>query len=357
MKPDLLATKTRETQKEAEDKSHLIALLSPFSCFCVFCAFCGLKLRLGISEALVSISGSLMSLSGKRLVIFGCGYVGSAVAQAALAAGARVEALTRNPEKAAALRAAGLTKVVVADLATMDWHAQLEGGPDFVVNTVSSGGPDQYWSSYVVGMQSILTWAATASQPVGTLVYTSSTSVYPQGGGAVVDETAEAPGATPNGATIRQSEVLLEHAAASVVARSFILRLAGIYGPGRHHLLDQLREGAATLNGSGSHRLNLAHRDDIVAAILASLEAPTAVGREIFNVADTAPAPRAEVVAWLAQQLGRPVPAFDGTTTTRRGGAPMSDRIISSTKIQRMLGWQPRYTDYRAGFGAILKPA
>ncbi len=295
-----------------------------------------------------------MSLSGKRLVIFGCGYVGSAVAQAAQAAGARVEALTRNPEKAAALRAAGVAKVVVADLASTDWHAEVAGGPDFVVNTVSSGGRDQYWQSYVVGMQSILSWAGAGSQPVGTMVYTSSTSVYPQGEGAVVDEIADAPGATPNGTTIRQSEVLLEHAPVSAIVRHFILRLAGIYGPRRHHLLDQMRDGAASLNGSGTHRLNLVHRDDIVSAILACFQAPASVGSEIFNVADIAPALRAEVVAWLAQQLGRPVPAFDGTVTARRGGSPMPDRIISSAKIVRVLGWQPRYPDYQAGFGAIL---
>lgn len=296
----------------------------------------------------------MTALNGKRLVIFGCGYIGSAVAEAALAAGAHVEALTRNPDKAAALRAAGLAKVVVADLASPDWHAQVEGGPDFVVNTVSSGGPESYRRSYVGGMQSILAWASAAKSPVGTILYTSSTAVYPQGGGATVDETATAAGATPNGAIIRESEALLENAPVSACARWFILRLAGIYGPGRHHLLDQLRDGASTLNGSGAHRLNLAQRDDIVAAILGCLRAAPPVGREIFNVADTAPALRSEVVAWLAQQLGRPAPIFDGSTTSRRGGAPMPDRIISSAKIQRMLAWQPRYPDYRAGFGNLL---
>lgn len=295
----------------------------------------------------------MISMAGKRLVIFGCGYVGSAVAKAALAAGARVEALTRNPEKAAALRASGLAKVVVAELGSLEWHAQIAPAPDFVVNCVSSGGPDQYWQSYVVGMQSIVSWAA-KSGPVGTMVYTSSTSVYPQGDGAVVDETAWAPGATPNGRTISESEVLLKTASPAAIRRHFILRLAGIYGPGRHHLLDQLRTGTETLNGSGEHRLNLAHRDDIVAAILACLSAPETVGTEIFNVADTAPATRAEVVKWLCARLGRPVPAFDGTTTARRGGAPMPDRIISSAKIQQVLGWRPLHPDFRAGFGAIL---
>ena len=180
-------------------------------------------------------------LHGKRLVIFGCGYVGSAVARAAVAAGARVEALTRNPEKAAALRALGLTRVVVAELSSSDWHGQLEGGADFVVNCVSSGGgPDGYRQSYLAGMASILAWAAQGSGPIGTMLYTSSTSVYPQGGGAVVEETVAAEGATPNGKIIRESERLLECVPSSVCGRWFVLRLAGIYGPGRHHLLDQL---------------------------------------------------------------------------------------------------------------------
>jgi nucleoside-diphosphate-sugar epimerase len=297
----------------------------------------------------------MSALSGKRLVIFGCGYVGSALARAAVAAGARVEALTRNPDKAAALRTQGLANVVVADLSAGDWHTQIASGADYAVNCVSSGGPDTSRQSYVGGMQSILSWAA-GGAPVGTMVYTSSTSVYPQGGGAQVDETAEAPGATPNGVIIRESERMLESAPAAAIRRYFILRLAGIYGPGRHHLLDQLRTGATSLNGSGAHRLNLAHRDDIVAAILACLTAPASVGREIFHVVDSAPALREEVVRWLAGKLGRPMPAFDGGATARRGGAPMPDRVILNEKIQRMLGWRPQYPDYRAGYGNLLSP-
>ena len=191
----------------------------------------------------------MSSLAGKRLVIFGCGYVGSALAHSATAAGAQVEALTRNPEKAAALRAAGLAKVVVADLASSDWHGQIAPGAEFVVNCVSSaGGPDGYQRSYVAGLQSILAWAARGPAPVGTVVYTSSTSVYPQGNGAIVDETAPAEGATPNGKIIRESEKLLAQAPATACRRWFILRMAGIYGPGRHHLLNQPSEVAPSLS-------------------------------------------------------------------------------------------------------------
>jgi len=297
----------------------------------------------------------MSSLSGKRLVIFGCGYLGAEVARVALHEGARVEALTRNPEKAATLRDAGLSNVLVADLASTSWHADLAAGADLVVNTVSSGGPETYRRSYVEGMQSILGWAALGRQPVGTLVYTSSTSVYPQGEGITIDESADAPGATPNGAIIRESETVLEQAPAATIARWFILRLAGIYGPGRHHLLDQLREGALLLNGVGDHRLNIAHRDDIVAAIFACLRAGPDVERGIFNVADHAPARRTEVVHWLSAQLGRAAPGFDGSTTSRRGGLPMPDRVISAKKIAKVLGWRPRYPDYRAGFREILR--
>lgn len=297
----------------------------------------------------------MADLHGKRLVIFGCGYVGSAVARAALAEGAHVEALTRNPEKAVTLRSLGLSKVVVAELSASDWHGQIGGGADFVVNCVSSGGgPDGYRRSYLEGMASIIAWGAQGGMPIGTMLYTSSTSVYPQGGGAVVEETAAAEGATPNGKVIRESEILLEKITPAACRRWFILRLAGIYGPGRHHLLNQLREGVTELGGGGGHRLNLIHLDDIVSATLACLTAPDAIGSQIFNVADTAPAAREEVVRWLAGQLKRPIPVFDGLPGTRRGGEPMPDRIIASGKIQRALGWRPKYADYRAGFGAIL---
>ncbi len=299
----------------------------------------------------------MVSLAEKRLVIFGCGYVGSALAQAALAAGAHVEALTRNPERATVLRDLGIAQIAIADLASSSWHGEIRPGPDFVVNCVSSGSANEmgYRHSYVDGMRSILAWASAGERPAGTIVYTSSTSVYPQGGGATLDESAVAEGATPNGRIIRESETILELAPPAACARHFILRLAGIYGPGRHHLLDQLRAGASVLPGRGDHHLNLAHRDDIVRAILACLSAPPSISSRIYHVADDAPARRGAVVAWLAARLGRPAPAFDGSTGSRRGGLPMPDRIISAARIRRELGWRPRYPDFRAGFGEILQ--
>ena len=298
----------------------------------------------------------MISIHGKRLVIFGCGYVGSALAREALVLGARVVALTRNLEQAATLRAGGV-EVVVGDLSSGDWHREIGHGPDFAVNCVSGGdGPEGYRRSYVAGMQSILAWAAAAAEPVGTLVYTSSTSVYPQGGGLVVDESAPTGDGPFNGRVILESESLLRAALPTVIGRSFVLRLAGIYGPGRHPLLNQLRAGGQVLTGDPMHRMNLAHRDDIVGAILACLTAPAAIGSSVFNVADGAPAPRAEVGNWLAAQLGVPAPHFETKVGgARRGGEPVPDRVISSARIQQTLGWRPHFSDYRSGYADILR--
>ncbi|HTJ78552.1 MAG TPA: SDR family oxidoreductase [Rariglobus sp.] len=287
-------------------------------------------------------------------MIFGAGYVGAEVARQAVACGMRVTALTRNPAKAEALHALGV-EPVVADLAVGDWHAHpaLLGGADFALNCVSSGGggADGYRRSYVDGMRSVLAWTERA--PVGTLVYTSSTSVYPQDGGMRVDETAPTTDVSGNGRILLEAEDLLRGWGGG---RAFVLRLAGIYGPQRHHLLDQLREGTGFVAGRGDHRLNLIHRDDIAGAVWAVLGAPDDITGGIFNVADDGAAPKAEVINWLAARLGVPEPAFTGAPATgRRAVTP--DRVIANDKLKRVLGWRPLYPTFREGYAEILKSA
>jgi len=290
---------------------------------------------------------------GKRLVIFGCGYLGIAVARGAVAAGLQVDALTHNSARATELAAAGV-HAVVADLAGCEWHDRVAPGADLVLNCVGSGGRGiaGYRRSYVDGMRSILAWAIRG--PVGTIVYTSSTSVYPQTGGALIDESAPTDGVGGNGRILVEAEALLRQSV-KACDRWFIFRLAGIYGPGRHQLLDQIRAGAAEIRGSGEHRLNLVHRDDIVAAIGAAFSAPVGVRDRIFNLVDDAPATRMDVVQWLAVQSGRSAPPFaGGAAGARRGIAEPLDRRIGNARLKAELGWRPRYPSFREGFRQIL---
>ncbi len=291
-----------------------------------------------------------------RLLILGCGYVGSAVAWRAVDEGREVTAVTRNPEKAAALAATGV-HAVVADLAGSDWHGQVGREFESVLNCVAAGGGgvEGYRRSYLEGMRSVLAWLRGAD--VGTLVYTSSTSVYAQDGGVRVDESMPVEGRNDTAQILVETENLLRNASAAERAnlrRWFILRLAGIYGPERHSLLDAIRSGYTSLPGTGGHRLNLAHRDDIVDAIFACLDASPKVRDQVFNVADDAPATKHEVAVWMASQLGKTAPVLSGEPTGgSRGKVP--DRIIANGRIKEVLGWAPAHPTFREGYAEILK--
>ena len=297
------------------------------------------------------------SVAGKRLVIFGCGYLGTAVALEGMARGARVTALTRNSASAVVLREQAI-ETVTADLASEAWHDQIEGGADLALNCVSSGGSslESYRHSYVDGMASILAWARRRG-PARTLLYTSSTAVYPQGGGAVVDESAETAATGAAAKVGDRADVLLEAERllwqnGGACARWFVLRLAGIYGPGRHHFVDQVRAGEAS--GLGENHLNLIHRDDAVSAIWACFTAAPGIANEIFNVTDNEPAPKAEIAAWIAAQLRLLPPHFTGEPWPGRRSVTL-DRRIANTKLRQRLGWQPRYPTFREGCRLILE--
>ena len=302
----------------------------------------------GVTLSLMSGTAHGNFSERKRLVIFGCGYVGAAMARLAVAHGVRVTALTRNEGKAEALRADGVEEVIVDDLAAKTWHDRIEGAPDYVLNCVSSGGggTEGYRRSYLEGMGSVVAWLR-ARGSAGVAIYTGSTSVYPQDGGVTVDEDA-ATGGEERAQVLLATERLLLDATAAAATR-VVLRLAGIYGPGRHHLLEQVRSGEAA--GRPDHHLNLAYRDDIAAAVWAAWGA--APGAHVFNVADDGAATKGEVVAWLAARLGVAVPGFSGAPAGgRRAVTP--DRIIANAKLKAALGWRPAYPTFREGYEKIL---
>ena len=293
----------------------------------------------------------------KRVVVFGAGYVGSTVAVQAVEKGCEVTALTRNAQQADLLARAGV-HVVTADLASSEWHVAIAGEADFVLNSVSAGGGgvEGYRRSYLEGMKSILRWAQnTAAAPLGAFVYTSSTSVYPQDGGITVDETSPiGPGGSETSQVLVEAEELARSFAPACARRAFVLRLAGIYGPGRHHLLDQLRKGETTFAGGGDHFLNLIHRDDIASAVWKAWLAPESVRGGTFNVVDDGRATKREVVTWLAQQLGLPVPTFSGEPNPARRRPVSLHRTLSNVRLKDVLGWRPAYLDFREGYRGLL---
>jgi nucleoside-diphosphate-sugar epimerase len=292
------------------------------------------------------------------LDIIGCGYLGRAVATACQRRGWRVRALTRNPATAAELMRAGVDDVQAHPVRSTAWRQAWARPGDAVLYCVAAGSStaQAYRQAYVEDQRLVLDWVH-ASGGVAHYVYTGSTAVFAHGDGQRVAEGDAGPEATlgPTARELLAAERLLTPAPAGV-GRAFVLRLAGLYGPGRHLLLDRVRSAVPTIPGSGEYYLNLIHRDDAVAAIFAALQAPASNTGGIYNIADGNPPRRRELVAWIAAKLGLPAPGFQPDDPAARGrdrGSPAGGpphRIIAIDKARGDLGFAPVYTDFRAGY-------
>lgn len=177
------------------------------------------------------------------------------------------------------------------------------------------------------------------------LTYLSSTGVYGNCGGAWVDESAP----TGTGRRTARSEADGEWLARG--AR--VLRLPGIYGPGRS-ALERVESG-------GAHRIDLpgqvfsrVHVDDIAAAAIAALDAPAGA----YNIADDLPSSQNAVIEQACRLLGRDPPPLQ--SLEEAGLSPMArafyaeNRRVTNRKAKRMLGWRPRFATYREGLAALF---
>lgn len=298
--------------------------------------------------------------SGSRILITGCGYVGQALARLLSRAGHEVWILSRNPEALQAVSEIPGERKIQAHLHDPDWHGRVQGDWLAVVNLVSSagGGVDGYRISYVEGNRSILHWAA--SRRVERFLYTSSTSVYSQTDGSLLDEAAVPgpEGLSPTGKWLRQAEESV--LANGVIEDTTVLRLGGIYGPGRHLYLNQMQEGRTVLPGDGRAWLNLIYLKDIVGLILHLLARPPQRQSRLYNVVDNHPVRKQALTDWLAAVTGLPAPRFDpelpGNRAVARSlnGRP-PNRRIDNARVRRETGWTPQFPDFRAGYREILR--
>jgi nucleoside-diphosphate-sugar epimerase len=127
-----------------------------------------------------------------------------------------------------------------------------------------------------------------------------------------------------------------------------LLRLSGLYGPGRAGVLQRVRSGALALGPGDEAFMNFCHLDDAVIFVLAALDRgePGAT----FHGSDAAPTKRREVVTWIAGQL-RIQPARSEVPA----GGP--NRAIDSTKTRQALAVTLRYPTFREGLAPLIPPA
>lgn len=282
-----------------------------------------------------------------RVLIAGCGYVGTATADLFHAAQWEVEGWTHSPASALCLaeKPYPVRAVDIADPRAMESSA---GEFDAVIHCASSGGggPESYRRVYLEGARNLIA----ALQP-RTIVYTSSTSVYAQIGGEWVDEESAAEPVEETGRILRETEEVVRQRG------GLVARLAGIYGPGRSALLRKFLSGEARIEAGGNRYLNQAHRDDIAAALflLAKLSSEKRLPRsQIVNVADDQPIKQREGYEWLAEKLNRPLPRLADQPGGRKRGA--SNKRVSNKRL-RALGWQPKFPTFQIGMETSVLPA
>ena len=252
-----------------------------------------------------------------RLLIFGLGYSATRIAALARVQGAAVTATSRDGRDG---------KV------RFDDHDAVRGALAASTHVLSSVPPDESGDAVLTTYGALLGGR--------TLSYLSSTGVYGDTGGAWVDESAATGGRRP-------ARTAADAAWLALGARVF--RLPGIYGPGRS-ALERVASGEAHRVG-GSGVFSRVHVDDLAAGVVAGLDAPAGA----YNLADDLPASHDAVIEFAAALLGRappPIVPLDQLSPMARG-FHAENRRVANGKARRVLGWAPRYPDYRAGLRAV----
>ncbi|BBC71361.1 epimerase [Altererythrobacter sp. B11] len=176
--------------------------------------------------------------------------------------------------------------------------------------------------------------------------YLSSTGVYGDTGGAWVDETA------PTGTGRRALRAACD--AQWLAHGAHVFRLPGIYGPGRS-VIERLRAGTAHRVDMPGQVFSRVHVADIVSGVIAGFAGPPGA----YNLADDCPASQNEVMDYAARLLGiepPPILPADSPALSPAARAFYSEnRRIANGRARRLLGWRPRYRDYRIGLMALAR--
>ena len=276
------------------------------------------------------------------VLIAGCGDIGSRLATRLLDSDWQVYGLRRSIDRLPA----GVIGVA-GDLFDAQRPAQWPTGQiDYLVYSAAATDHDEagYQAAYVDGLKHTLNWLEQNGQRPKRLLFVSSSSVFGQKDGEWVDETSPAQASNYSGRIMLDAEQV---ALNSALAAS-VVRLTGIYGPGREWMLGQVRKGYRVAVDPPLYG-NRIHADD-AAGLLAFLLEADREGKtldDIYIGVDNAPVPLAEVVGWLRERLG--VTEWAEETSTRRAGSKRC-----SNARAKALGWEPRYSSYREGYAAIL---
>jgi nucleoside-diphosphate-sugar epimerase len=285
-----------------------------------------------------------------RVLVIGPGYVGSHLALEFKRTGHEVTAVGRTAATKSDLITAGI-QAVNADITDLASLNKISPEWDWVVNCVSGsrGTMEKYRAVYLEGTRNVLDWLS--KSPPRRFIYTGSTAVYGQTDGSVVTEASSTIPDSETAKVLIETENTLLAAVRERKFSAMILRISGIYGPGRGYWLKQFQNGEARLEGRGERILNMVHRDDVAGAIIAALER----GRpgEVYNVTDDEPVSQMDLFKWLSQKLGKPLPALAEIDSRATGKRATTSKRVSNARLKIELAYRLKYPTFREGFSAL----
>ena len=219
--------------------------------------------------------------------------------------------------------------------------------PDFLIYCVAatSQSDENYRQHYVEGLRHVLSALGGATN-LKHVFFVSSTRMYGQTTDVLLDENTVPKAMDFGGQRLLEAESLLAQAGQSWTHT--VLRLTGIYGPGRNRMLNLAANASLwSVQNSWTNRI---HRDD-AAAFAVYLIHKLLSGQSVedcYVVTDSAPVSQYEVLHWIARQMGIKVEAALPEVV---GGKRMSNQRMLST------GFSLKYPDYKVGYSAMLDTA
>ena len=273
----------------------------------------------------------------ERILLAGCGDLGERVAQRLRARGDEVWALRRQPPA----RGGHGIHWLRGDLTDPASLRELPAGITRLVYLPAPATRDKaaYRAIFVSGLRHLLD--ALDRRKLARVLFVSSSAVYGEHDGDWVDEATPTDPPGFNGAVLLEAEQWL----AEQSLPSTVLRLAGLYGPGRLQLIERLRAGQLRVPRETPHWANRIHVDDAAAAVahLLQLKSP----QPLYLGVDDMPMPLDELYDFLAALIDAPLPA--------EGAAPagVSSKRLRNAKL-RASGWAPQWPDAREGYAALL---